>query len=251
LAVNSLSYCCTPVSDSNGTDVNHSIVVDTPEDDELTACAYRCDPDDPFLDAGICYNGDCPSPDSSYVQNTICWGLPFQPSPGDIELHDEVPFESSDGCNAYLTSWMSSSSSPGKYTGRSDKTSYPDRGQMWQATMGMLEKCVGVPECQGLVHGNLTGQEVQDCINKCSFEYGEEQLEKWICDYATASFTGGLATFFCNSVLGVILQPVNKFLNKFIEQPVINVVTKVEDAVQSIGSKIAHFFHFGHGIVLV
>merc|ERR1712070_755597 len=110
--------------------------------------------------------------------------------------------------------------------------------------MGVLEKCVSVPACQGLIKG-MTGKEVQDCINKCTFEYGESQLEKWFCDYATASLTGGLATFFCDTALGYIMQPVNKFLNKYIEQPVIDVATKVEDAVKSIGSKIAHFFHFG------
>lgn len=213
----------------------------------LTACAYRCDPDWAGLDTGACYDGDCPSPDSEDVGNVLCWGLPYQPGPGDILQHDEVPFETEDACNSYLNSWKSGGQR-GNATGNlsasgSDKTPYPSRGQVWSTTMGILKECIGVVECKDLVKG-MTGKEVQDCLTKCAFEYTEDKLEEWACDYASTQFTGGLADWFCDNALGTIMQPINKFLNKYIEQPVVDVVEKVEDAVASVGRKIANFFHF-------
>jgi hypothetical protein len=216
--------------------------------DALTACAYRCDQNWAGLDTGVCYDGDdCPSPDSDYVATSLCSGLPFQPGPGDILLHDAVPFDSTDACDAYLASWRSTGEL-GNLTARltasgSDKTPYPTRGQIWSTTMGILEKCVGVDECRNLVKG-LTGKEVQDCFNKCAFEYGEAQLEKLACDAALAVQTGGLAYYFCNYAFGFIMQPINNFLNKYLEEPVVDLAETVEDAVASAGRKVAHFFHF-------
>ena len=77
---------------------------------ETTACAYRCDPSWPGLDKGVCYNGECPSADSQYVADTLCSGLPYTPRPGDILLHDQVPFTSSGHvCQQYVNSWESQS----------------------------------------------------------------------------------------------------------------------------------------------
>merc|ERR1712146_859661 len=100
-----------------------------------------------------------------------------------------------------------------------------------------------VPECQNVVKG-MNGKEAQDCLNKCAVEYTEDKVEEWMCDYASAQYTGGLADWFCDNALSVIMEPVNKFLNKFIEEPVVKAAETVEDAVASAGKKIASFFHF-------
>eukprot|EP00930_Biecheleria_cincta_P096386 TRINITY_DN88247_c0_g1_i1.p1 TRINITY_DN88247_c0_g1~~TRINITY_DN88247_c0_g1_i1.p1 ORF type:complete len:252 (+),score=49.27 TRINITY_DN88247_c0_g1_i1:66-821(+) len=218
--------------------------------DGLIACAYRCDPSWAGLDTGKCIDADsCPSPDSSEVENVICWGLPFQPGPGDILLHDMVPFDTQDDCNAYLDSWKSDGqrnamqTSGNSSAAGSDKTSFPDRGQIWSTAFDVIKECVSVPECQQLVKG-ATGKEVQDCLNKCAFEYGEDRFEEWMCKSASMEYTGGLVNWFCDHALSYVMEPVNKFLNKFIEEPVVKVAETIEDAVASVGKKIASFFHF-------
>lgn len=223
----------------------------------VTACAYRCDPSWAGLDTGVCADSGCPSPDSDYVMNNVCTGLPFQPSPGDILQHDEVPFDTEDACNSYLQSWESDvlQGLQGNVSGRlavgdSDKTDFPTRGQIWSTAFGLMKNCVQVAECEHIVQG-MNGKEVQDCINKCMFEYGEEKLEQWACDCASETYTGGLADWFCNNALGVIMEPINKFINSYIEQPVIDACESVEDAVASAGHRIASFFNFGWGDALV
>lgn len=108
---------------------------------------------------------------------------------------------------------------------------------------GVLKQCAQVPECQNLIHG-MNGKEVQDCINKCGFEYGEKLLEQWACRYASDVYAGGVADFFCNNVLSTIMEPVNNFLNKYIETPVVHAAERVENAVASAGRSISNFFHF-------
>ena len=66
----------------------------------MIACAYRCDPQWPGLDTGRCLanSESCPDPMDKAVTDDICWGLPFQPGPGDILFHDAIPFDDSNDC---------------------------------------------------------------------------------------------------------------------------------------------------------
>lgn len=194
--------------------------------------------------------------------HTVCQGLPFDPSPGDILQHESVPFDTSAGCNSYLDSWCDGDACPsykvqGNASGRmratgepADKTKFEDRGEVWGTTLNLLQRCIEVPECKGLVNG-MKGKEVQDCLHKCTFEFGEEKLEEWVCDYAAAQFTGGIATFFCNNVLAIVMGPVNKFLNNFIEQPIIDAMASVEHAIASAGRRFKKWLGFGSSIALV
>ena len=210
-----------------------------------TACAYRCDPSWPGLDKGVCYNGECPSPDSQYVADTLCSGLPYTPGPGDILLHDQVPFTSSDVCQQYVNSWESQSklsNSSGLMVKGNDVTDFTSRGKMWFSVVSFLiQDCGSLDECQDLIHG-ATGKQVQICIDKCAFEFGEQKLETALCDLVGGSSTAGLAVFFCHTLFPKIMQPVNKILNKYIEDPIIHAVESIQDAATNFAQKMGSFF---------
>jgi len=219
--------------------------------DAVTACVYRCDRDWPGLDTGICKNYGCPSPDSWEVSNNICWGLPFAPGPGDILQHEIVPFATQDACEAYLSSWQSRqelASSSNLTRSNSDLTSYEDRGQIFNfVTTELLGQCTQHRECQAIIHGP-TGKDLQNCINECIIEIGTPMAEKYLCDAAVGYFSGGTATglakFFCNHALSTVMEPINQFFEAHFEQPIVNIVDHVENAVASIGRAVTHFFNF-------
>mmetsp|Transcript_73095 Transcript_73095/g.152598 ORF Transcript_73095/g.152598 Transcript_73095/m.152598 type:complete len:168 (+) Transcript_73095:97-600(+) len=135
--------------------------------DALIACAYRCDQDWPGLDTGRCIDADaCPDTMSSQVTNDICWGLPFQPAPGDILLHDQLPFQTQENCQAYIDAWENKAALKHRQThvyarrlrkaeseigvvlseaGGEDKVPFDVRGQFWgQVATTLASKCVGI-----------------------------------------------------------------------------------------------------------
>ena len=97
------------------------------------------------------------------------------PSPGDILLHDQVPFTSQDACQSYIDSWNGQALKAGLPSNNSkvgsgqDKTDFLSRGKMWFSTMKtILTTCASVDSCKDLVEG-MTGKKVQDCIDRCFF----------------------------------------------------------------------------------
>jgi hypothetical protein len=84
--------------------------------------------------------------------------------------------------------------------------------------------------------GDLTGADVQECINQGLFDRGEDWLEHTMCMYATE----GVGSAFCDSRLFDVAQTaINSVINEVIEKPVISVLTSVEDAAASFASSIA------------
>ena len=216
---------------------------------DAIACAYRCDPNWSGLDNAQCYDMDeCPSPDSQEVAEGLCWGLPYSPSPGDILLHDQVPFESQEACQEYIDSWKSDALQTGttlKAGVGGDKTDFASRGQMWSTVVStLLQDCYSVDSCKDLLQG-FTGQQVQDCIDRCAYVFGEQKLEEALCDAVAGSATAGLAVFFCHTALPHILEPVNKFLNKYIEDPIVHAAESIQDASMNFARKVSSFFGFG------
>jgi len=233
-----------------------------------TACAYRCDPSWPGLDTGACSDAEtCWDTMDSYVTDSLCWGLPFQPGPGDILLHDQVPFESQEACEAYIATWQNKQALKGNGTRanasaasplESDKVSFEDRGKTWSGvTHALLAKCVGIggehaelcPGWSDVLRDGLTGKQLQDCINACLLEFGEEELEHMACEYALSE-TGPAAGVICEGIEKFLLEPVNKFVNKYIEEPIVHACEKVEDAIGGALHKIGCWLGFCSGTQL-
>ena len=107
----------------------------------------------------------------------------------------------------------------------------------------LIQVCGSLDECQDLIHG-ATGKQVQICIDKCACEFGEQKLETALCDLGGGSSTAGLAVFFCHTVFPKIMQPVNKILNKYIEDPIIHAVESIQDAATNFAQKMGSFFGF-------
>ena len=246
------------------------------------ACAFRCDKYWPGLDTGRCFNGDtCPDPMDKVVTDDICWGLPVQPVPGDILLHDTVLFDNAPDCGAYINAWenkaalaarqeMYSRLAVRNVTGtaayvasaelgtalnatadKKDKISFSDRGSTWDSVMqGALSKCVGIGgkaayACKSwvdILKDGMNGQQVRECIQDCAAMLGIEALEQYVCHWAAAS-TGPFVDTICGAV-GSIIGPVNAVADKYLVTPIVKVATKVEDALYSAGKFIGHVFHF-------
>jgi len=101
---------------------------------------------------------------------------------------------------------------------------------------------VTCPSWDSVLSSGCSGQCVQDCINGFIFEKGEGLLEQGACDYVT----GGAGSAFCSKALPKILAPINDFVNKFIEKPIVEVADKIEDAVAGAAKKawsfVTHWF---------
>ena len=249
----------------------------------LIACAYRCDPQWEGLDSGACFDGDsCPDP--NYCPNcpdieSICSGLPYQPGPGDILLHDTVLFNEQyeDDCQGYIYAWenkeaLGKRNELYKAIGRhnystsaaylanfrsnvsssdSDKVSFMDRGKTWGGVVkGILGKCVGIGgdaaiSCKSwdaILKEGMNGGQVRDCLQDCAAMIGVSAAESVACN-AALSATGPAAQYICDGVKS-LLGPVNKVCDKYVVQPIIKVADKVEDAVSSAVKSVGHFFHF-------
>jgi hypothetical protein len=258
------------------------LVLVVPAVNSLIACAYRCDPQWEGLDSGACFNGDtCPDPyncpDCPDVES-ICYGLPYQPGPGDILLHDAVLFDDQyeDDCEGYIDAWENKealarradlyvglgrnfSSSKDYQTaikinataGDSDKVSFADRAQAWGGVVkSILGKCVGIGgdaavKCKDWDHilkEGMDGGQVRDCLMDCAAMIGIEAAEDIACN-GMLSATGPAAQLICNGV-SRLLAPVNKICDKYVVQPVIKAADAVADAVGSAVKSVGHWFHF-------
>lgn len=124
-------------------------------------------------------------------------------------------------------------------TSCTNRTSAPGCHRVLDARAYSDEDLVPVtcPSWNTVLNSGCSGQCVQDCINGFIFEKGEDLLEQGACDYVT----GGAGTAFCSKVLPKILAPINDFVNKFIEKPIVEAADKVEDAVAGAAKKAWNF----------
>ena len=70
-------------------------------------------------------------------------------------------------------------------------------------------------------------------------------MEQALCDAVAGPETAGLAVFFCHTALPKILEPVNKWLNKHIEDPIVEKVESIQDAAYNFARRLTSFFGFG------
>ena len=99
---------------------------------------------------------------------------------------------------------------------------------------------VACPGWSDVLKKGCNGKCVQDCVNGYIFEKGEGALEQAACDYVTA----GSGAAFCSKILPQVLQPVNDFVNKHIEKPIVEVAGKVEDAVAHAAESFVSWLGF-------
>lgn len=246
----------------------------------LIACAYRCDPQWAGLDNGACIDDDsCPDTMDPVVTNPndgICAGLPYEPSPGDILFHDAVLFSDVDDCNSYIAAWENNDALTKRrriyaaYANKTklqyqadvssmvevadqDKVGYDKRGETWSGILqGLAAKCIGIggeasASCKNwtqVLQSGMNGGQLRDCLQDCAAMEGLDVLEDYACKYAAVYLgVGEGADIICQGV-EKLLEPVNKWVDTHVVQPVIKVADKVEDAIASAGHAIGHFFHF-------
>jgi len=92
-----------------------------------------------------------------------------------------------------------------------------------------------------LANGTFTGKDLQNCGNAYAYKCGMIAVEVGLCAWLTG--TGVVGTAFCDSkaaeaVYGVI----NNFADKYLEKPILKVVTKLEDAAVSVAKTVGHWF---------
>ena len=93
------------------------------------------------------------------------------------------------------------------------------------------------------IDGSLVGKDMQDCINAFVIEHGEELLESLICDTIVGGASGGIGIPLCHSRgYKAIMGVVNHFLNSLVEQPLIDEMDKIEDAIASGAKKVFEWF---------
>lgn len=85
----------------------------------------------------------------------------------------------------------------------------------------------------------IKGGDLQNCMNEFIVEHTESALETAACE----GISGGVLTPFCQSGLfkGAV-GVVNSFVNKYVEQPIVNAMDKVENSLVGIAQKCASWF---------
>ena len=139
----------------------------------------------------------------------------------------------------FASSQSKLSNSSGLMVKGNDVTDFTARGKMWFSVLSFLiQDCGSLDECQDLIHG-ATGKQVQICIDKCAFEFGEQKLETALCDLAGGSSTAGLAVFFLSYRVSED-HAAGEY--KYIEDPIIHAVESIQDAATNFAQKMGSSF---------
>jgi hypothetical protein len=109
----------------------------------------------------------------------------------------------------------------------------------------------GIPSCfktppnecktgaENIISGKFTGKDLQGCGNAFIFQCGMKAIETGLCVYLTS----GVGSTFCNSrAAEAVYQFVDNFADKYLEKPIVDTATKIEDAAVSVAKHVGHFF---------
>jgi hypothetical protein len=98
---------------------------------------------------------------------------------------------------------------------------------------------VGADCTSDVLKNGITGGDLQTCVNEFIFTHGESALEEAACE----GVSGGVLTAFCTSGLfKAATGLVNSFVNKFIEQPIVHAMDRVEDAIAGVAKSCYNWF---------